>query len=394
MSITNNRERDNYRKMLLNNLAGNSKYSLPSMFNNSTQDARHGNSYVVESPPLVRPPIIMPRQFSSNYPGPTYSSIFSHQQSFHANKINSHETIADVNKKSLVSLVQVNQFSALSKQPYSPPPNITNSHSFSYSSKLSTTPVNNIKSELASKWTPGEKSNEFKQLISNNRFVDLLKPKESSLAETMPSASTSGTTHHDPFLIKQQRQHREALACEKKPLLDKFKCLLRIPSWKSFSSNIRSFFPYYKDDHQVQREHLYQEPKIIEKKREVLPQLTEEMKVEIREALYSSEMLVKAFNIPIYSCDLKTLLGHNWLNDNVMDFYFNLIAHRSNQPRESYLYDVEALPKVYVFSIFFYSRLIDGKETGRWLRKLNLLDYDLIYIPIILNSHWRLAVSV
>lgn len=41
------------------------------------------------------------------------------------------------------------------------------------------------------------------------------------------------------------------------------------------------------------------------------------------------EVICRRFNIPLTRYDLKTLKGTNWLNDQVIDFYLNLIVDRS-----------------------------------------------------------------
>ena len=70
----------------------------------------------------------------------------------------------------------------------------------------------------------------------------------------------------------------------------------------------------------------------------------------------------------------------------VMEFYFNLITERSTKNPAKY-------PSVYTFGTFFYTRLEKGQALGRWARKLDFFSYDLLIVPIIHASHWRLVVS-
>ncbi|CUM64079.1 uncharacterized protein PRCAT00001668001 [Priceomyces carsonii] len=97
----------------------------------------------------------------------------------------------------------------------------------------------------------------------------------------------------------------------------------------------------------------------------------------------SNEIIVSDFQIEICTRDLRTLKDGQWLNDNVIDFYFNLIT--SNDP------------KVYGWTTHFYTTLESKGYQGvsRWARrrKINLVEKDLILIPInIMETHWALAV--
>lgn len=96
-------------------------------------------------------------------------------------------------------------------------------------------------------------------------------------------------------------------------------------------------------------------------------------------------LLIEKFSIPIKRRDLATLTGLNWLNDEVINFYFNLIAERSGQ---------NGLAKVYAFSTFFYQKLVQGGHAGlkRWTRKVDIFRYDLLLVPVHLGVHWCLAV--
>ncbi len=100
----------------------------------------------------------------------------------------------------------------------------------------------------------------------------------------------------------------------------------------------------------------------------------------------NDEVLSNAFNISITRKDIQTLRGLNWLNDEIINFYMNLICERS-QTSDTGL-------KTYAFSTFFYSKLIkDGYSSlKRWTRKVDIFSYNLIVIPIHLGLHWTLAV--
>jgi Ulp1 family protease len=95
------------------------------------------------------------------------------------------------------------------------------------------------------------------------------------------------------------------------------------------------------------------------------------------------EVLASAFNINITRKDIQSLKGLNWLNDEIINFYMNLIATNAKGL------------SVYPFTTFFYTKLIkEGYNNAlkRWTRKVDIFSYDLLLVPIHLGLHWTLAV--
>lgn len=95
--------------------------------------------------------------------------------------------------------------------------------------------------------------------------------------------------------------------------------------------------------------------------------------------------IIQKFCIPITVKDLRTLRPPNWLNDEIMNFYFELLHQRSKANPN--------LPKIHIFSTFFYPKL---KSNGyaplkRWTRKVDIFTFDMILIPIHLGIHWCFA---
>ncbi|XP_072111218.1 sentrin-specific protease 5 [Mobula birostris] len=77
--------------------------------------------------------------------------------------------------------------------------------------------------------------------------------------------------------------------------------------------------------------------------------------------------------------DLATLYGENWLNDQVINMYGELI--------------MDAVPdKVHFFNSFFYKQLQTKGYNGvkRWTKKVDLFSKSLLLIPIHLEIHWSL----
>lgn len=126
-----------------------------------------------------------------------------------------------------------------------------------------------------------------------------------------------------------------------------------------------------------------------EEEEDVLVPLTPEMENEIDDALNrtpQSEVLIEKFHIQITRRDIKTLDGLNWLNDEVINFYMNLLMDRSEK-KDSY-------PRVYAFNTFFYSKLSKSgyHSVRRWTKKVDLFSYDMLLVPIHLGMHWCMAV--
>ncbi len=118
-----------------------------------------------------------------------------------------------------------------------------------------------------------------------------------------------------------------------------------------------------------------------------LPELTNEMQAVIEDALSAphGKVLIDLFRIPIERKDLSTLTGLNWLNDEVINFYMQMICERSKQN--------DNWPNVYAFNTFFYPKLMSGghQVLKRWTKKVDVFSFDLILVPVHLGMHWCLS---
>lgn len=118
-----------------------------------------------------------------------------------------------------------------------------------------------------------------------------------------------------------------------------------------------------------------------------LPELSADMEAGIDSALEShpAKTLVDAYNIAITRKDLDTLRGLNWLNDEVINFYMQMIVERSR--------DNDNWPTVYATNTFFYPKLMQSGHGAlkRWTRKVDIFAHDLMLIPVHLGMHWCLA---
>uniref|UniRef100_A0A1E1XC93 Putative sentrin/sumo-specific protease n=1 Tax=Amblyomma aureolatum TaxID=187763 RepID=A0A1E1XC93_9ACAR len=124
-------------------------------------------------------------------------------------------------------------------------------------------------------------------------------------------------------------------------------------------------------------------------KKEVLPELAPEMEASVDDALKRGppdDVLAKGFRLTVTRKDMETLAGLNWLNDEVINFYMNMLMERSRTQ--------STLPSVYAFNTFFYPKLRTSGYSAvkRWTRRIDIFAHDLILVPIHLGLHWCLAV--
>lgn len=82
-----------------------------------------------------------------------------------------------------------------------------------------------------------------------------------------------------------------------------------------------------------------------------------------------------------------TLDGLNWLNDEVINFYMELLRQRSE--------DNDDLPKVYAMNTFFIPKLLQMGHAGvrRWTRKVDIFSVDIIPAPVHVGGvHWCMSI--
>jgi len=104
--------------------------------------------------------------------------------------------------------------------------------------------------------------------------------------------------------------------------------------------------------------------------------------------LGDDRVVISKFDIDLRRHDLNTLRSSNWLNDEVINFYLQMLHDRSRHQSR--------LPSLHVFSSFFYPKLKDrGYDSVRSsTRKIkpSLLQFtDMILFPIHLGMHWCMA---
>ena len=104
----------------------------------------------------------------------------------------------------------------------------------------------------------------------------------------------------------------------------------------------------------------------------------------------SKEILARhGFGLNLKREDFRSLMGKNYLNDQVIDQYLILLQRRNETTPN--------LPKIHACTTFLYTKLKrfgveEGrKQTERWIPE-DLLEKDLILFPIHNLSHWSLVV--
>lgn len=99
-----------------------------------------------------------------------------------------------------------------------------------------------------------------------------------------------------------------------------------------------------------------------------------------------NEYLVETSIGRITRGDIATLGQQNWLNDEIINIYFHMIADRSKKGG----------PNIHSFNSFFYSKLIKTGHASlrRWTKKVDLFTMDMILVPVHLGMHWCLAVRM
>uniref|UniRef100_A0ABM5FPC8 Sentrin-specific protease 1 isoform X2 n=1 Tax=Pogona vitticeps TaxID=103695 RepID=A0ABM5FPC8_9SAUR len=126
----------------------------------------------------------------------------------------------------------------------------------------------------------------------------------------------------------------------------------------------------------------------VEDGEEQFPDITEEMEREIKNVLRSGnqdEVLSEAFRLTITRKDIQTLNNLNWLNDEIINFYMNMLMERSKQ---------KGFPTVHAFNTFFFTKLKTAGYAAvkRWTKKVDIFSVDILLVPVHLGVHWCLAV--
>lgn len=100
------------------------------------------------------------------------------------------------------------------------------------------------------------------------------------------------------------------------------------------------------------------------------------------------QVLISKFSLNITRTDIRTLTGSCWLNDEIINFYMNLLTDRSQRKEGK-------LPSVYAMNTFFVPRLLQNGHGAvkRWTRKVDIFSKDIIPVPVHVGGvHWCMAI--
>jgi len=125
-------------------------------------------------------------------------------------------------------------------------------------------------------------------------------------------------------------------------------------------------------------------------KKEEFPTLTVEEEDAIDRALagddQNADVVSEAFNISVTKADIARLRDFEWLNEEIVNFYFLLLDDRNKKNPQDY-------PKCHFFNSFFYPLLQKGyARVAKWTKKVDIFSMDKVIFPIHLGNHWCLAV--
>ena len=105
----------------------------------------------------------------------------------------------------------------------------------------------------------------------------------------------------------------------------------------------------------------------------------------------SDAILIEKFAIDMSITKLKALAPRTWLNDEIINFYFEMLTEGciSNNKR------------IHSFSSFFFVKLLRKgelvkgylfKNVQRWTKHIDISTLEIIFIPVnITNHHWTLV---
>ena len=102
-------------------------------------------------------------------------------------------------------------------------------------------------------------------------------------------------------------------------------------------------------------------------------------------------VLIDKFNISVTPAILQCLVPKEWLNDEVINFYFQLLMDRSKSDKRRYR-------SFFAWNSFFWQKLFSDqgycyKNVSRWGRKADVFAHEMMLVPInVGQTHWALGV--
>uniref|UniRef100_A0A671ULW5 Ubiquitin-like protease family profile domain-containing protein n=1 Tax=Sparus aurata TaxID=8175 RepID=A0A671ULW5_SPAAU len=118
----------------------------------------------------------------------------------------------------------------------------------------------------------------------------------------------------------------------------------------------------------------------IDRKNVIFPEVTKYRAAIIQKPVPSFRVVYKKHTLTLD--DLSTLADQNWLNDQVMNMYGELIMDSAHH-------------KVHFLNSFFHRQLMTKGYDGvkRWTKQVDLFSKNLLLVPIHLEVHWCLVTA-
>jgi sentrin-specific protease 1 len=115
------------------------------------------------------------------------------------------------------------------------------------------------------------------------------------------------------------------------------------------------------------------------------------------------ELLAELCNVPVRRADMATLRPGQWLNDEVINYFFTLLGEREKAAAaaaDDGGAPTAGWPRCHFVQTNFYTKLAESSPAGyvyknvaRWTRRADVFSKDLIIVPIHCHgNHWTLAV--
>ncbi|KAG1146077.1 hypothetical protein G6F37_004969 [Rhizopus arrhizus] len=132
---------------------------------------------------------------------------------------------------------------------------------------------------------------------------------------------------------------------------------------------------------------LYEQTKIPTEK-EIIEPLTEEENMLVDKVFRprQSGILSQVKNATVEYKDIYKLLPETWLNDEIINFYFELLSDRASKD--------SSLPSIHCFNTFFCTTLREQgyAKVRRWTKRVDIFSKDILFVPINKSYHWVLGV--
>lgn len=113
-----------------------------------------------------------------------------------------------------------------------------------------------------------------------------------------------------------------------------------------------------------------------------------------------NKLLLEKFNVRFLYSQIRCLRETQWLNDEVINFYFSMLQeHNTKNVNNAGEVQNSDFPKIYTFSTFFFQSLTSNgynyRNVAKWTKrkKVDIFSFDLILIPLhVGGNHWTLGV--